>query len=268
MNSLVRKFFQSGAKEGAAFRDVLFLQDVASLSWEEALLKAPELPRGWYELSRVQAVDRIEFIRDFWLDRIPYHPLTHPAIADFFDQLDDVGVVLTRQMDEEQMNPELVYSLKDHSCFFRGNPPCTEQDLLELKSEIGLNLPNDFLAFHRLHSGFGKLSDMGLLSIGEIAEARRRILQFILYSEKSLCSGKQNVDPMLLIPFYEFSGMASYQCFYGDWYPGSEMGNVYLSGIDYTISDTTDKKAWIENLAFPTFSEWLTYYLHGMNLAP
>ena len=41
------------------------------------------------------------------------------------------------------------------------------------------------------------------------------------------------------------------------------MGNVYLSGIDYTLSDVSDKKAWAENLAFPTFSEWLAYYLRG-----
>lgn len=268
MNSLVRKFFQPSKSDGAAFREVIFLQEHPQISWEEAVKKAPDLPRGWYELSRVCAQDRIEFTRDFWLDRLPYHPLTHPAIADFFEKLDDIGVVLHRQAEEETMSAELVYSLKDHSCFFRGKNPCTEQDVLELKTEIGFSLPTDFLAFHRLHSGFGKLADMGLVAIGEITEYRRRILQYLLYSERFLRSGMRNVDPTLLVPFYEFTGLASYQCFYADWYPENEMGNVYLSGIDYTISDIADKKSWIENLAFPTFSEWLTYYLHGMNLAP
>ena len=50
------------------------------------------------------------------------------------------------------------------------------------------------------------------------------------------------------------------------WYPGSEMGNVYLSGIDYTISDYRDRKEWADRLAFPTFLDWLAFYLEGNSL--
>lgn len=264
MNSLVRQFFTE-SKE-VSFKEVLFLSDEKSVDWEQVIRMAPDLPRGWFELSRVATQDRIEFTRDYWLDRIPYHPNAHPAFFEFFETLDDVTVVLTRSDEDEPMNAELVYSLADNSCFFRGRPPSREQDLNELKTEIGVSLPRDYLSFMKIHNGFGKLSEMGLLELEEIAHARRRVMDLLLQTEKRVKSGEVDVDPGSLIPFYEALGLSSFQCFYTDWYPGSEMGNVYLSGIDYTLSDVSDKKGWVENLAFPTFSEWLAYYLQGMNL--
>jgi len=267
MNSLVRQFFTVSEKDEMQYKEVLFLGENTNITWEEISKRAPDLIRGWFELSRISPLDRVEFTRDYWLDRLPYHPVAHPLFYEFFDQLDDVAVVLTRQNDEA-LAPELVYSLEDNSCFFRGKPPCSEEDLLEMKNEIGISLPRDYLAFNRIHSGFGKLSEMGILSVGEIGDAKRRILEMIIRSERHLKSGKNNgtrVDPGSLIPFYEAMGLSSFQCFYADWYPGSEMGNVYLSGIDYTISDT---RSWADSLAFPTFMEWLAYYLEGMNVSP
>lgn len=264
MNSLVQRFF-SASKENQ-FKEVIFLTQDPKAKWEEVTLKAPDLPRGWFELSRVSPQDRIEFTRDFWLDRMPYHPSAHPAFFEFFEQLDDVGVVLTRLREGEPFCSELVYSLGDDSTFFRGKPPAQDEAIHELKSEVEARLPHDFLAFARIHNGFGKLSEMGLLEIEEIGYARRRVMDLLLQTEQRVKSGGVDVDPGALIPFYEALGLSSFQCFYTDWYPGSEMGNVYLSGIDYTLSDVSDKKAWMENLAFPTFSEWLAHYLQGMNL--
>ncbi len=265
MNSLIRQFFQPGRQKESNFFDVLFLNDHSHAKWEEISEKAPHMPRGWFELSRVSPIDRVEFTRDFWLDRLPFYPATHPAFYEFFNQLDDVVVVLTREEKEEFWDAELVYSLEDNSSFFRGQPPCSEANLAELKNEIGASLPRDYLAFKKIHNGFGKLSEMGLLEIGELADARRRVMELLLGSDHLLKSGSMTVDPSSLIPFYEAFGLASYQCFFTDWYPGSEMGNVYLSGIDYTISDLNANS---ENLAFNTFLEWLTYYLQGMNLSP
>lgn len=263
MNSLVRNFF--AGKDEASFKEVLFLSEIKE-KWEDISKAAPDLPRGWFELSRVTAQDRIDFTRDFWLDRMPYHPSAHPAFFEFFEELDDVAVVLTRRREDEPLQAELVYSLEDDSTFFRGKPPCSDEDVHELKGEIGVSLPHDYLSFMRIHNGFGKLSEMGLLEIGEIAHAKRRVMDLLIQTDKRVKSGNNDVDPGALVPFYESLGLASFQCFYTDWYPGSEMGNVYLSGIDYTLSDVSDKKAWAENLAFPTFSEWLAYYLQGMNL--
>lgn len=264
MNSLIRQYF-SGNKENQ-FKEVFFLTEDSNAKWEEISKKAPDLPRGWFELSRVSPQDRVEFTRDFWLDRMPYHPSAHPAFFEFFEQLDDVAIILMRMKEGEPLNSELVYSLADNSSFFRGRPPAKERDVHELKNELEINLPHDYLSFVRIHNGFGKLSEMGLLEIEEIAHARRRVMDLIIQTDKRVKSGDLVVDPGALIPFYEALGLASFQCFYTDWYPGSEMGNVYLSGIDYTLSDVSDKKAWSENLAFPTFSEWLAHYLQGMNL--
>ncbi len=264
VNTLVQQFFTKNKEN--QFNEVLFLSEEPNATWEEVTQKAFNLPRGWFELSRVSPRDRVEFTRDFWLDRIPYHPNAHPAFFEFFEQLDDVAVVLMRRTEDEPMDSELVYSLADNSCFFRGRPPCTDTDLHDLKKEIEINLPRDYLAFIRVHNGFGKLSEMGLLEIEEIPYTRRRVMDLLIRAEKRFKSGEKEVDPGALIPFYEAFGLASFQCFYTDWYPGSEMGNVYLSGIDYTLSNVSDKKSWVENLAFPTFSEWLAYYLQGMNL--
>lgn len=253
MNSLVRQFFKEDQ-----FKEVRFLSDELHAPWAEISAIAFDLPRGWFELSRLSAQDRIEFTRDYWLDTLPYHPRAHPGFFEFFEQLDDVAVVLMQRRDGEPFDAELVYSLADNRSFFRGKPPCTEA--------VEMNLPRDYLAFLQIHNGFGKLSEMGLLEVEEIAYAKRRVMDLLIKTKKRVKSGVIDVDPGALIPFYEVLGLSSFQCFYTDWYPGSEMGNVYLSGIDYTLSDVRDKKTWTENLAFPTFSEWLVYYLQGMNL--
>jgi len=271
MNSLVKQFFSAGEKKEMQYVDVIFLDEMMKLSWEEVSKKSPDLPRGWYELSRVTPKDRVEFTRDYWLDRLPYHPSAHPQIYEFFDQLDDIAVVLAMQKDEEAFLPELVYSFEDNSTFFRGKPPCSEEDLFEMRCEIRMPLPNDYLSFVRIHSGFGKLSEMGLLPVGEIGDAKRRVMEMVTRNERPLKAGTgagRRVDPGSLIPFYEAVGLSCFQCFYADWYPGNEMGNVYLSGIDYTISDTTKSGSWAEGLAFSSFLEWLVYYLQGMNVSP
>lgn len=264
MNSLSRQFFTAGNE--SQFSEVRILSEEPNSTWGDVNQVAFDIPRGWYELSRVSPRDRVEFTRDFWLDRIPYHPSAHPAFFEFFERLDDVAVVLIRRVEGEPMDAELVYSLADNSSFFRGKPPANETEEHELKNELDVNFPRDYLSFLKIHNGFGKLSEMGLLEMQDIPEVRRRIVNLILRSEKRIRSGETEIDPGALIPFYESLGLSSFQCFCTDWYPGSEMGNVYFSGIDYTISDVIQKKQWVENLAFPTFSEWLSYYLQGMNL--
>lgn len=264
MNSLSRQFFTANKESG--FSHVRILSEEPDCTWEEVNAIAFDIPRGWYELSRISPQDRVEFSRDFWLDRLPYHPNAHPAFFEFFERLDDVAVVLVRKIDEEPMDAELVYSLADNSSFFRGKPPIGDMETSEIKIELDVNLPRDYFSFLKIHNGFGKLSEMGLLEIQDVPESRRKLIDLILRSEKRIKSGNAEVDPGALFPFYEALGLASFQCFYNDWYPGSEMGNVYFSGIEYTISDLSQKKMWAENLAFPTFSEWLSYYLQGMTL--
>lgn len=268
MNSLIRQFFSVECeKRDVFFHEIFFLNQQKSWDWKIARQHAPELPRSWFELSRISSADRVEFIRDLWLDLIPYRPKTHEAIADFFMCLEDVEIILHRQNAEEPFVAEMVYSLADNSSFFRGLPPATREELDALRSEMPSQLPRDFQAFCQIHNGFGKLSELGVLKVDEISEERRKIINSLLNAESLLMLGDEPVDPNSLIPFYESFGLASYQCFYADWYPEGEMGNVYLSGIDYTISDTADRNTWVENLAFPTFTEWLIYYLEGMSIS-
>lgn len=260
MNILARKYFQSASN----FDEVRFVSEEKDLTWEEVQTIASDLPRSWFELSRISPRDRIEFSRDYWLSQLPYHPKVHPILSEFFDRLDDIAVILRKEKPEDIFSAELVYSFADESTFFRGLPSPTEREINELKKEIGALVPRDYLAFVHIHNGFGKLSELGLLKIDEIPDARRRVMELILKASKPIKAGKSVADAGSLIPFFEHLGLSSFQCFYSDWYPGSEMGNVYLSGIDYTISDVAK---WEESLAFPTFLEWLASFLQGINVS-
>jgi len=43
--------------------------------------------------------------------------------------------------------------------------------------------------------------------------------------------------------------------------PGKAAGNVCYSLTEQVISDFHDRNAWPENLAFPTFLDWLIFYM-------
>jgi hypothetical protein len=262
MNALVRRYFY----EEANFEEVLVLSEGPKKNWSEIEQLAPSFPRGWFELSRIPAEDRVDFSCSFWLKRLPFNPKTHNAISEFFSALDDVGVVLSKK--KETWTPQLVYSFMDNSCFFRGLPPANDAQINELKSELDVAFPNDWISFTKIHNGFGKLSELNLLKIEDIPSARRRVMEMLLRAPRAVRSGATVIDPGSLIPFFEVSGLSSFQCFYADWYPGNEMGNVYFSGIDYTVSDTTREKAWGDTGGFPNFLEWLASYLEGMEIAP
>jgi hypothetical protein len=224
------------------------------------------MPQGWFELSRISSGDRIEFVREFWMMRLPYHPALK-GVREFFDKLDDVGVVVSRQNQEEPWRSELVYSLRDNSTFFRGLVPASDGAIDRVRKQLGIALPRDFLAFVRLHNGFGKLTEIGLMPIESMQQVHQELVGHLVASNHPLRSKEGFVDPESLYPFYEEFGLGC-QCFYSDWYPESEMGNVYFSSVDYIISDTTDRRSWSEQLAYLTFLNWLSAFLSGMGVAP
>ena len=174
MNTLVRDFYRAKGNEETLFYTVMFLSEGPD-SWDEARRKSGKLPRGWFELCRLPSDDRIEFVRDFWLNLLPYHPSFHLFLTEFFEKLDDVGVVLTQTSEEAPSIVEMIYSLEDNSTFFRGLPPCSESELSELKSSIPIPLPRDYLAFLRIHNGFGKLSDLGLMRTDQVIGAQKHL---------------------------------------------------------------------------------------------
>ena len=263
MNSLAKKFYEIGGESN--IQEVLSLGDNPKIHWDEISEKVPDLPRSWFELSRVPSQIRIEFLSDLWFSSLPFNPLAHSSFIRFFSRLDDVAILVVKRESETQV--EMVYSLSDNRSFFRGFPPATEEDIRVFKNEINENLPRDYLSFLRLHNGFGKLSEQGILRIEEIPKERSVVKELLMNRDKIIKWKGRSVDPDALIPFYEDYGLNSFQCFFSDWYPGSEMGNVYLSGINYTISDIADRNIWSEQLGFPSFLEWLAFYLEGMNVS-
>lgn len=262
MNALARKFFY----ESGDFEGVRILTETPMKSFDEVLSLAPCFPRGWFELTLIPPGDRVEFALGFWQKRLPFQPKAHALIAKFFSSLEDVCVVLAKQ--KGVWIPQLVYSLRDNGSFFRGFLPADEGSLRDLKIEMDFPFPGDWMAFAQIHNGFGKLSDTGVLRFEEIPAARRKVMDMILSSSRAVRSGSLVVDAAALVPFFEVSGFNSFQCFYADWYPGFEMGNVYFSGIDDTVSDTSSPEFAEESGAFSTFLEWLALYLEGMEVAP
>lgn len=263
MNQLVWDFYKKAEKENERFSDVLFLVD-EKLSFDEVQNICSECSRGWYELCKLTVSDRLEFIQEFWLKTLPFHPKFPKSLQDFFSNVDDIGVFLIKKEADEKYQPELVYSLKENASFFRGLPSSNEKAIQRLMAEFDQLLPNDYIAFFRIHNGFAKTYDTGLIKLENMKEFYDQFCGFMKDQEKTIfCDGK-TVDPELLIPFFENFGLHSYQCFHKDWYPSSQMGTVYYSGIEGVISDYSNRKEDAESLAFETYLDWLAYYLKGM----
>ncbi|MBA3957156.1 MAG: SMI1/KNR4 family protein [Parachlamydiaceae bacterium] len=250
------------------FHKVIALHDGDSdLSWESVTRLIPQMSKGWFELAHLPAKDRIEFIGDFWLSKLPFHPLLAPFLQRFFDSLNDVGVFITQRTYDDPYEASLVYSLKNDSGFFRGALPATEQEISDLQKSFAPNiLPNDYYAFLRVHNGFWKTTDCtGLIRSQDMPE-KYATFQTLLEQEGSISTSRgKPVNPKALIPFYESFGMPFYQCFWAEWYPEQEMGNVYYSDSTKTIFDVESSDPSAESMAFSTFLDWLMFYMERID---
>jgi len=228
----------------------------------------PLLPRGWYELSRLPTEDRIEFTREFWLSKIPFISPNESHLEErldtFFESLDDIEIFATQSKSDQPFDMHMVYGLKEATGFFHGGPPVSELGLDNLRKQfVHVNLPPDYLAFLQIHDGFSKYTDTGLLKSRDMARTFQH-LQHLLSEEILIRPDGQVIDPSSLIPFYESFGLHCYQCFYADWHPEIEMGNIYFSEHDRTVSNFIDRHHLEENLAFSTFLGWLVFYLEDI----
>lgn len=245
------------------FHRVVPLHESPELGWEELSKKAPALPRGWFELAQLSREDRIEFTHEFWESRLEYYPHLSEFFDNFFKGLDDVGIYITQKLYDQPFEAQLVYSLDGDSGFYRGSPPATDDQVVDLQFSFpDITFPSDYIAFLQVHNGFYKTTDVtGLGSTEEMKSNYEHFQQ--LFDEGEVIYSKNNlpVNPKTLIPFYESFGMPYYQCFWSEWYPEHEMGNVYFSGKLKQISDISSGGKSIEHLAFATFTEWLMFYL-------
>lgn len=250
------------------FHEVIALHTDKNLSWDNLVEKIPLLPRGWFELSRLSPEDRIEFTRDFWLSKFPLlseeDARLQKSLEDFFATLEEIGIVATQAKEGHLFEVHMVYSLKDDVGFFQGGVPASEEGIASLVKQFGpIILPSDYLAFLKIHDGFSKYTDTGLIKSREMARIYQRFQQ-MLADEILVNAEGEVINHAHLIPFYESFGLHCYQCFYADWYPDQEMGNVYFSDYDRTISLWLDALHPEENLSFPTFLSWLVFYLEDI----
>lgn len=268
MDSHIVAYYSKSPEEtpGGHFHDVIALHEDRSLKFEEAVVKMPDLVKGWFELSKLSITDRIEFTRDYWSLKMSFTSSSEKAINIFFDNLDDIGIFLVQRTFDAPYEAHMIYSLKGNSGFFRGYLPAIESETNRLKASFpDVIFPTDYLAFQEIHNGFSKSTDTGILKIELLKDASERLHQIILAQESLLQVKGEPVDPNELIPFYESFGLPFFQCFWTAWYPEGEMGNVYYSSVANTISCLASKEASIENMSFATFSDWLTFYLETID---
>jgi len=127
-------------------------------------------------------------------------------------------------------------------------------------------LPSDYLAFLQIHDGFSKTTDStGITPSNEMHKSYTQLQEIIQQHDPIVTKKGTAVDPSTLIPFYESFGMPYFQCFWAEWYPEEEMGNVYYSGALRTISDVYGGGLSTETMAFPTFTDWLMFYLERIS---
>ncbi|NGX62037.1 MAG: hypothetical protein K940chlam9_01530 [Chlamydiae bacterium] len=255
-------------KYSSLFHQVFPLHEVGG-KWEELSKKIPLLPRGWFELSCLPREDRVEFTRDYWLTKLPFvcprGHLLEERLAQFFATCDDVGVFLTQEKPNSPFSVHMVYMLEDDVGFFQGGPPASDETVALVQKQFqSFTLPPDYLAFLQIHDGFSKYTDTGLIKTKNLVRTYQH-LQHILSEDLLVRPDGEILNPSSLIPFYESFGLHCYQCFHTGWHPGDEIGNVYFTEYEMTISNYLDEEKLEENLAFTTFLSWLVFYLEDIS---
>jgi hypothetical protein len=264
MNSCVKEFYKKQESDDKGFYDVILIDDSCKVGVERLQELCIDFPKEWFELSRLDPSLKIEFARDYCLEALPYVPRIYGFLYDFFSKIEDIDIFLTKKEKHDLYKCELVYSMKDGS-FFRGNPPANEETIDELKTQFNI-LPKDFIAFLKIHDGFSKNLDSGIIPAEKLKEVSDHFYENIFNSGKVIKCGKKIVDPSSLIPFYTSFLNEDFQCFYADWFQENEMGNVFYSEAESSISDYHNDLSWVENLSFPTFLDWLLFYIEETTL--
>lgn len=264
MNEHVTRYYQSHAGGEGDFVDAYPLHEIpeGECGFEEASSMSPTLPRGWFELAHLSPEDRIEFIKGHWNARIPFVPHIRKLIGHFFAQIDDIGIFLIQRRTEHPHTPQMVYSLSGDRGFFHGSPGATGDETEELEGAFpDVTFPSDYLAFLKVHNGFSKVTDTGIVPSYQVPLVYEEFQELLETRPPLMITDVEEVDPRRLVPFYQSFGLQCYQAFYADWYPEGQMGNLYYSGGEHTLSNFHKRALWADNLAFPTFLDWLVFYL-------
>lgn len=264
MDHHIKDFYQSSS-EGiprGSFHNVIALHDNSHYEWNEINKLDPTLPKGWFELAHLSSEDRIGFTKEFWLSKLASFPKLSEPLNKFFSHIDDIGIFIIQKKFDDPYETHFIYSLVNNGGFFKGLPPATEQNILFLRQSFPeIIFPEDFLSFLSIHENFGKVCDTGIIKSAELLYFYDTFQKMLMTQDGISTNTGDPVNPKSLIPFYLSFGMPFYQCFWSDWYPENEMGNVYFSDTTKTISNVKCRDPSSENLAFPTFADWLIFYL-------
>lgn len=266
MDVHVKEFYRQFSEQcpQGKFHKVIALHEAPDFEWSVLHLQFPTLCKGWYELTLLTTSDRIEFTRDYWLSKLPYRAGLDEFIIHFFDSIDDIGIYIYQEKFDDPFQVDIVYNLKNNNGFFRGGSPSSEFDIENLKASFpNCIFPVDYLSFLQIHNGFCKTTDCtGLIKAEAVLQSYLKFQTFFTGKNDTLVTTKGTaVNPKKLIPFYESFGMPFYQCFWSEWYPEQEMGNVYFSGNASSISDVFTEEIGPDSMTFPTFLDWLMFYL-------
>ena len=240
------------------FHAVIDLETHLKMGWEKLVQICPSLPHGWFELVHLADVDRMELMQEHWLLKISPHSKIKEAIAKFFLSLDHIGVFLSQRTYDDPFEPELIYRLSGSGEFFRGRPGATLEEIGGLQKEfVEYILPVDYTSFLRIHDGFAKRRDIGMLGSRDLALACIDFQEVL--EEASVSISHFSIPPKALIPFYQSSQGADFQCFWNDGTALQRSGE----GIDPppTVGVTARIDPKKEPHSFPTFLDWLIFYL-------
>lgn len=243
--------------------NIIALHENPGYEWEDIQKLSPGLCRGWFELSKLNKKDRIDFLSEFWMSKLPYRQGVSEFLGSFLQNLDDVGIFITQQIFEGPREAQIIYCLKEDNGFYTGYPPASENQIQALSKQFpDWILPHDFLAFLQIHDGFSKTTDStGIIPSGKMHEYYRQFQEMLANNEIINTMAGTDVNPSTLIPFYKSFGMPFFQCFWTEWYPEEEMGNVYYSGQNKMIMINENEGPSEDSMAFPTFMDWLKFYL-------
>ncbi|MEC7840038.1 MAG: SMI1/KNR4 family protein [Chlamydiota bacterium] len=249
------------------FHKVIALHEAPDITWKSISEQVPSLSRAWFELAQLTKQDRIEFLNEYWQSKLPYHHNLSDFLTNFFGRLDEIGIFITQKKFDDPFEAQLVYSLTGDSGFYRGAPPASEVEIQELQASFSdVILPQDYLTFLQIHNGFFKTTDStGLTTALEMKKCYDDFQEMFKDQGTIYTQNNQPVNPNTLIPFYKSFGMPFYQCFWSEWYPENEMGVVYFSETTKTVSDVSDGGTTFEHLCFPTFTDWLIFYLEPID---
>lgn len=259
MNEFVHRRF---SPECTDYDEVIALHESGSQTLSSLQLLCPSLPKGWFELAQLSFEDRIEFISLTWKKALSMLPHMEDFITAFFGEMEDIGIYLCKR--EGEWEARMVYSMGDGENYFQGRPPASDVEIAKVSELLDFPFPEDYIAFLKIHNGFARDTDIGVFPV-QMMRSERQVLQVGIRDEElHLLYRGDAVDTEALFPFYRSRDLRIYQCFFTKWLVGDVPGNVYCSLSEGYLSDFQNGEESLETLAFPTFLDWISFYVISM----